>query len=193
MKKSLFKGKSTRTKIYTVISIVGIVLLLGLNLLLTYVGGNNLLMMDLTYEGFYTLSDKMLETCHELFDQKEGEAKKEITVPFCADPDYLTANDPMRATYFMALSMQKKFDNVKVKTVNVGVDPMAVAMYKTTSRDSISSNDVIFSYGGKYRIVDASTFWTKDNFSYNGEYRVASILASSENIGSNSTGRLWNN
>ncbi len=178
MKKSLFKGKSTRTKIYTVISIVGIVLLLGLNLLLTYVGGNNLIMIDLTYEGFYTLSDKMLETCHELFDQKEGEAKKEITVTFCADPDYLTSNDAMRATYFMALSMQKKFDNVTVKTVNVGVDPMAVAMYKTTSRDSISSNDVIFSYGGKYRIVDASTFWTKDNFSYNGEYRVASILAS---------------
>ena len=178
MKKSLFKGKSTRTKIYTVISIVGIVLLLGLNLLLTYFGGKNLVMLDLTYEGFYTLSDKMLETCHEILDTKEGEAEKEIKITFCADPDYLTSSDAMRATYFMALSMQKKFDNVKVKTVNVGVDPMAVAMYKTTSRETISSNDVIFSYGGKYRIVDASTFWTKDNFSYNGEYRVASILYS---------------
>ena len=178
MKKSIFKGKSTRTKIFSVITIVGILLLFGLNLGFTYISGQRLIMADLTPEGFYTLSDKMLEVCHEILDPDENGEKKQIKITFCTDPDYLIASDKMRATYFMALSLQKKFDNVTVKTVNVALDPTAVSMYRTTSRESITAADVIFSYGGRYKIVDATGFWTSDNFSYNGEYRVASILAS---------------
>ena len=109
-----------------------------------------------------------------LFD---GNVKK-IKITFCTDPDYSIASDKMRATYFMALSLRNKFDNVEVETVNVALNPTAVSMYRTTSRDTISSADIIFSYGAKYRIVDGTAFWTKDNFSYNGEYRVASIIAS---------------
>ena len=178
MKKSIFKGKSTRTKIFSVITLVGIVLLLGLNLGLTYVGGQRLFMTDLTLEGIYTVSDKMLEVCHAMLDPDENGRTKEIKITFCTDPDYLIASDKMRATYFMALSLRNKFDNVKVETVNVALNPTAVSMYKTTSRDNITSADVIFSYGAKYKIVDATGFWTSDNFSYNGEYRVASIIAS---------------
>ena len=135
-------------------------------------------MADLTPEGFYTLSDKMLEVCHEILDPDENGEAKEIKITFCTDPDYLVASDKLRATYFMALSLQNEFDNVTVKTVNVALDPTAVSMYRTTSRENISASDVIFSYGAKYKIVDATGFWTSKNFSYNGEYRVASILAS---------------
>ena len=87
MKKSIFKGKSTRTKIFSVITLVGIVLLLGLNLGLTYLGGQRLFMTDLTPEGIYTLSDKMVEVCHEMLDpDADGNAKK-IKITFCTDPD----------------------------------------------------------------------------------------------------------
>ena len=178
MKDLSFKSKSNRTKIYSVITVVGIVLLLALNFLITLVGGRRLWMVDLTSEGFYTLSDKMVEVCHEILDPKDGEDAKEIKITFCTDPDYLVESDAMRATYFMALELQKKFDNVTVETVNVATDPTAVSMYRTTSREDITGKDVIFSYGAKYKVVDATGFWTKDNFSYNGEYRVASILAS---------------
>ena len=178
MKKSIFKGKSTRTKIFSVITIIGIALLFCLNIGLTYLSGQKLLVTDLTPEGLYTLSDKMLEVCHNILDPKDGEEAKQIKITFCTDPDYLVASDSMRATYFMALSLQNKFDNITVETVNVTLDPTAVSMYKTTSRDSITSADVIFSYGAKYKIVKATSFWTSHNFSYNGEYRVASILAS---------------
>ena len=178
MKKSIFKGKSTRTKIFTVITLVGIVLLLGLNFGLTYLGGRRLFMADLTTEGFYTLSDKMIEVCHDMLDPDENGEEKEITITFCTDPDHLISSDSMRPTYFMALALQKEFDNVTVKEVNVANDPTAVSMYRTTSRDSITAADVIFSHGGKYRIADATGFWTSDNFSYDGEYRVASIIAS---------------
>lgn len=183
MKNTLFKGKSTRTKIYTVITVAAICLLLCLNLGLSYLCGQNLLIADLTPEGFYTLSDKMVEVCHELLDPKEGEEAKEIKITFCTDPDYLTANDTYRATYFMALALQRMFDNVTVETVNVALDPTAVSMYRTTSRDSITASDMIVSYGAKYRISNISTFWmttsdTNELFSYNGEYRMASVIAS---------------
>ena len=83
MKKSIFKGKSTRTKIFSLITIVGIVLLLGLNLGLTYLGGQRLLMTDLTLEGLYTLSDKMLEACHTMLDPDENGNVKKIKITFC--------------------------------------------------------------------------------------------------------------
>ena len=183
MANTLFKGKSTRTKIYTAITAIGICLLLCLNLLLSYFCTSNLIVTDLTPEGFYTLSDKMLEVCHEILDPDEDGNVKQIEITFCTDPDYLIANDKYRATYFMALALQKKFDNVKVKAVNVALDPTAVSMYRTTSRDAISASDMIVSYGAKYRIANIGGFWMNDSesnklFSYNGEYRMASILAS---------------
>lgn len=183
MNNSIFKGKSTRTKIFTVITIIGICLLLCLNLVLNYFCGQKLFYADLTPEGFYTLSDKMLEVCHELLDPDTDGNTKNIKITFCTDPDYLVSSDTMRATYFMALSLQNEFDNVTVKTVNAALDPTAIAAYKTTSRDSISATDVIVSYGAKYRIVNAAAFWTtysesEGYFSYNGEYRMASIIAS---------------
>ena len=183
MENTLFKGKSTRTKTFTVITAVAICLILCLNMGLTYLCGQKLLIADLTPEGFYTLSDKMIEVCHEMLDPKDGEEAKQIKITFCTDPDYLTGSDTHRATYFMALALQKKFKNVKVEAVNVALDPTAVSMYRTTSRDSITASDMIVSYGAKYRIVDISGFWmtssdTGELFSYNGEYRMASILAS---------------
>ena len=183
MENTLFKGKSTRTKTFTVITAVAICLILCLNMGLTYLCGQKLLIADLTPEGFYTLSDKMLEVCHEMLDPKDGEDAKQIKITFCTDPDYLTGSDTYRATYFMALALQKKFKNVTVEAVNVALDPTAVSMYRTTSRDSITATDMIVSYGAKYRIVDISGFWmtssdTGELFSYNGEYRMASILAS---------------
>lgn len=178
MKNSIFKGKSTRTKIYSVITVVGIVLILALNFTFTYFGGTNLWMADLTPEGFYTISDKMEKVCDEILGPDANGNVKQIKITFCTDPDYLIESDSMRATYFMALSLQKKYDNVTVEAVNVALDPTAVSMYRTTSREDIAASDVIFSYGAKYKIADALGFWTSDNFSYNGEYRVASILAS---------------
>ena len=178
MKNSIFKGKSTRTKIYSAITIVAIVVLLAFNLLISHLFSKNLFIADLTPEGFYTLSDKMEAVCHEILDPDENGNVKNIKITFCTDPDYLIGSDSMRATYFMALRLENMFDTVDVETVNVSLDPTAVSMYKTTSRDNITATDMIVSYGAKYRIVNAANFWTSDNFSYNGEYRMASILAS---------------
>ena len=59
MKTSLFKGRSTRTKLYTLITAIGLVLLLVLNLFLTNLGLDKMLFIDMTPEGLYTLSETL--------------------------------------------------------------------------------------------------------------------------------------
>lgn len=179
MKNSIFKGKSARTRIFAAISVFAVLLIFGLNLLLTAVGLKNTVYLDLTPEGLYSLTDRMIEECSFIDELPE---EKEIKITFCTDPDNLVGSTVMRATYFMALNLQKEFDNVKVETVNAALNPTALARYKTTSLSTISASDVIISFGDRYRIASANSFWGLDSngalWSYNGEYRLASILMS---------------
>lgn len=181
MKKTLFSGKSKHTKLYTAITLVLVCFLFFLNLGISYLFGQKLWIVDLTPEGLYTLSDKMVEVCDGMLNPEGGEPK-EIKITFCTDPDYLIESDMYRYTYFLALALENKFDNINVETVNVKHDPTAVSMYKTTSRDTIAQSDVIISYGGKYRITSLLSFWTLGSndeiFGYDGEYKMASIIAS---------------
>ncbi|MBO5879096.1 MAG: Gldg family protein [Clostridia bacterium] len=173
----IFKGKSKRTKLFTLVSLALIALLFGLNLLLSIVGQNNLIFLDLTPEELYTVSDRMFEECEFINDLSD----KKVKITFCTDSDYLIASTTTRATYFMALSLEKKFDNLEVETVNVTYNPTAVAKYKTTSLSVINPTDVIVSYGDRYRIVGAESFWTVSDgeyWSYNGEYKLATVMKS---------------
>ncbi len=180
MKHSIFAGKSLRTKIFTVITVVAVLVILGLNLLLTNLGLNKTVFLDLTPEELYTLSDKMVEQCQKISDVIPEDKKIKIT--FCADPDTLMDSTILRSTYIMAIKLSNKFDNIDVETVNVALNPTAVAKYKTTSLTKITPSDIIISYGDKYRIVGSQTFWTADEndalWSYNGEYRMASLMLS---------------
>lgn len=183
MKKGFFKRKSTHTRVLSVVTAVLITCLLILNIMLNHFGILGLWYIDLTPEGLYTLTDKMEDYCHTLLDGVDADGnKKEINITFCTDRDYIIRSRQLRVTYFMALALAKEFDNVTVDTVNVIYNPTAVSQYKTTSRDTINPTDIIVSYGAKYRVLSASSFWTVDSegreFSYNGEYRLASVLAS---------------
>ena len=183
MKGNLFKGKSRRTKLFTVVTLASIVILLGLNLVLTYFGQQKTIFLDLTPEGLYTLSDAMVEECDEMFSEleKKNENQK-VRVTFCTDPDYLTSSTESRLTYFMALKLENKYPGMlDVETVNVRMNPTAVAKYKTTSLSKISASDVIVSYGDRYRILNSEKFWvlgTDNVYHYNGEYRIASLIKS---------------
>lgn len=171
----ILKGKSRRTVVFTVITAVSIIVLLTLNILLSYFGGLNNFYIDLTERGIYTLTDKMVDEC-AFVDELEGDKKVKIT--FCTDPDYLTEADLTRATYFMALDMQKRFDNVEVEAVNVVANPTALSRYKTTSLTTFEPKDIVVSYGDRYRIVSAEAFWLSDYTLYNGEYTLATLIKS---------------
>lgn len=171
--------RGIRSRLVTIITVVAIILILLLNLLLTFVGREAQLFIDTTPEGFHGFSANMTSSLDEIIESVESAGgDKEIEIIFCDDPDNLAENYVMRATYFMALQMRNKYSGITVKTVNVRVNPAAVAQFRTTSRRDITTTDVIITYQGRYRIVDASGFWTSNSFSYNGEYRMVSLLAS---------------
>ena len=174
----IFKGKSKRTVIFSAITVGVIVLLLCANLALTIVGGGRNWFIDVTPEGLYSLTDAMVKECAFVDELGKTDGDKCVKITFCTDPDRLISNFDTRATYYMALALQKKYSNVEVETINVNTDPTALAKYKATSLTKINSTDVVVSYGDRYRIVGALNFWTSDYFSYNGEYRMATLIKS---------------
>ena len=183
MKERLFKGKSKRTKIFSLITILLLVAVIGLNLVLTYFGVQKTIFFDMTPEGLYTLSDAMKDECDEMVKRlREEGADKKITVTFCTDPDYLIASEDSRLTYFMALKLKNRYpDYIEVKTENVFLNPTSVSQYKTTSLSKIEPNDVIVSYGDRYRIASHNYFWVNgksEHDYYNGEYRIATMMRS---------------
>ena len=139
MIKALFTGKSKRTRIFTVITVLGLAVILALNLILTHFGHYNTIFFDMTPEGLYTISDAMEAECNDILaEMKANEADKKIKITFCTDPDYLVSSSTARHTYFMALKLQDKYpDMVEVETVNVFLNPTAVSQYKTTSLSTI--------------------------------------------------------
>ena len=174
----IFKGKSKRTVIFSVITVGVIVVLLGANLALSIIGGGRNWFIDATPEGLYSLTEAMVKECAFVDDLGKTDGDKCVKITFCTDPDRLVSNFDTRATYYMALELQKKYSNVEVETINVNTNPTALAKYKATSLTKINSTDVVVSYGDRYRIVGALNFWTSDYFSYNGEYRMATLIKS---------------
>lgn len=176
MTKNIFKSREGRGKIFAAITVVALLLVFALNLLLTYFGLHKTIFIDLTPEGFYSLTDAM---------KKESAFVEELDSPvkvtFCADPDTLVANENTRLIYFMAKQLDNLYENFETETVNVTYNPTAVAKYKATSLTKINSTDVIVSYGDRYRIIKADAFWTTldgEYWSFNGEYKLASIMRS---------------
>ena len=177
MEKNILKAKRQQSKLIAVVSVISIVLLFGLNLLLTFIGREKQVFVDTTYEGLYTLTDLMKEECSFVDTELEGE----VEIIFCADPDALIKYDVTRAVYFMALQLQKEFDNISVEEINVNYNPNAVSQFKPTSLSEIVSGDVIIKYGDRYRVVSSNNFWASSGgeiVSFNGEYKMASLIKS---------------
>ncbi len=180
---SIIKGKSKRTKIFTLISVFAIVLCLALNFLLSYFGHIKSVYFDMTPEGFYTLSRAMKKECDNVFSElKEKDSEQKIKMVFCTDPDYLEDSAFSRIIYLMALKLQQRYSELfEVETVNAALNPSAVAEYKTTSLSKITASNIIISYGDRYRITSINAFWllgTSDIYHYNGEYRIVSLIKS---------------
>ena len=175
--KQLFVGGKTRTKAFAVVSVAAVVLTFFLNLLLTYVGLHKTVFIDTTPEGFYTMTKRLCEELEFVDESLSGE----VTITFCADPDTLMKNETSRLTYVMATKLDNRFKNIKTVTENIIYKPTAVDKYKATALTKITPSHVIISYGERYRIIGLDNFWVErgqELFSYNGEYKMASIIKS---------------
>lgn len=183
MNKSILRKGGRREKIFALVTVIGILLLLVLNLFLTRLGLFHSLYIDATPEGLYTLTEAMKKESSFMTDLREEDGtQKKVRMIFCNDPDKLVADTSLRTVYFMALAFHQAYPNFEVETVNITDNPTAVSMYKATTLSSIETTDVILTTGDSYRIASGTSFWTRttDNklYSYNGEYRLVSLLKS---------------
>ena len=156
---------------------------------MSFFGINSGIYIDLTPEGLYTVTDRMVEEISFIDELGKKDGDKTVKITFCTDPDYLIGSETTRATYLTALELARIFDNFEVETVNVNNNPTALSMYRPTSLAEIKPSDVVVSYGDRYRILSASNFWTMDSVegadgfaSYNGEYKLATLIKSVTSI-----------
>lgn len=178
MEQNKIQAKRRSGRIIAAASVVAIILLLGLNLLLTYVGVQKTVYVDTTYEARYTVSDRMIKECAFI---NELDPANPVKITFCADPDTIIGYELTRAVYFLALQISNKFDNVEVETVNIAYNPTAISKYKPTSLSEIVASDIIVSCGTRYRISNASTFWSAyegEVIGFSGEYKLATLIKS---------------
>ncbi len=177
MKKDLFVGKLGRRRLLALALPIAFVGLLLFHFWFTNFSEKKQLYVDLTSEGLYTLTEKMVKEC-EYFKDLE----REIKITFCADPDVIRSNSRARTVYYMCLALENIYPKLSVETVNLKTNPTAVNAYKTTSLSEITANDVIVSYGDAFRIAPMDAFWTTNSedavFSYDGEYKMATLFHS---------------
>ena len=177
MDKNLFKSGKTRTKIFALISVTGVILLILLNLLATYFGLHGTVFVDMTPEGLYTITERL---CEEL-EFVDEELSDKVKITFCADPDTLMKNERARLTYVMSMKLANKFKNIEVSAEDITYKPTLVDKYKATALTQITPSHIIVSYGDRYRIIGIDNFWAASGgelFAYNGEYKMASIIKS---------------
>ena len=176
MKKGFFNSRIGRGRIFALISALAILVLFALNLLLTYVGIHKTVFIDMTPEGLYTVSDAMEREC-EYVEELDGK----VTITFCSDVDVLLDSLNTRIPYFLATKLDNTFENIELQEVNVTYNPTAVAKYKASSLSKIKENDIIVSYGDRYRVLSADSLWRtygNEIVSFDGEYKLASIIKS---------------
>ena len=157
MKRSLFRGKSTRTKLFTVITVLLVLTLLAVNLIVTYFGDLRLWQIDLTPEGFYGMSDLMEDTVEGIVTAKDSDGNKRLKHPvkitFCTDPDVLQGSMDLRmkecdTVFFLDFPVEVCLDGIKERR---GKPRSDIAWKNTLEDDDEEFVEFIKSYNTEHR------------------------------------------
>ncbi len=112
-----------------------------------------------------------------------GEDALSIKIMFCTERDRVYENEYLRMIQYTALALQKEFPHaVEVSYINVEQNPSAVQKYKATSSSRIYPYQIIFEFGGEFRVCSYDYFFLTsdesgtDYWAYNGEQDMASLL-----------------
>ena len=155
------------------LTVLLLVCLLAIQPLFSYLLQEGSVWPDLTEEGLYTASNALVATLAGI--------KQDITIIFCAAPDYLLGNTETRAPYITCKKLARANPHIKIEIRDVVRDPSAADEFKSSGSGNVAWNDVIFTTGAEFRRVSASGFWGTEEdtlVSYNGEYRIATEILS---------------
>ena len=148
-------------------------ILLVLNLLLPLAMHQFNWYVDLTPEGLYTATD--------LLKTELANIPQDVEIIFCAEKDYLFGNDDTRYPYIMCKQLAASNDRISIRYIDVVNDPSSADPYKSTVVSELAWDDIVVSAGGRYKILNAKSFYTSEDgeyVAYNGEYRIATAILS---------------
>lgn len=105
----------------------------------------------------------------------------DVTVIFCSEKDVLEANTSQRYVLYTVLELEKAYESIHVKYVDVFTNPSEVSRYKETSGQNITSQSVIVTSGTESRVYTLSALFTYSSdgtevLGYNGEQRLVSAI-----------------
>jgi len=193
--------KGTRRALGAAITAGVLIVVLLFNILFSLVADRFMWQLDETVNRYtsragismYTPTDEFLDVVREralpLIDkinadrEAKGEEPIKLNIIFCADRDRVYETERLRMIQYTALALQKEFpDAFEVSYVNVEKNPSAVQKYKATSATSIYAHQVIFEFGGEFRVCSYDYFFlasdesSREYWSYNGEQEIASLV-----------------
>ena len=172
--KKLCLPKGRKRNALTLALCVGLaVLLLAVNLLLPLLLSRGAVYPDLTREGLYTLTDGFLAEVDKV--------EEDVDIIFLTDRDYLLGNYETRYVYIMCEKLAKANPRIHVKHLDLTKDPHAADEFLASKATALAWNDVIVSSKGRYKVLNALSFFTSEDseyVSFNGEYRLATALLS---------------
>lgn len=172
--KKLCLPKGKKRNALTLSLCVGLaLLLLAVNLLLPFLLQEGAVYADLTREGLYSLTDAFVEEVAEI--------EEEVEIIFLSDRDYLLGTYETRYVYIMCEKLAKKNDRISVRHIDLVSDPHAADEFLASKATELAWNDVIVAGKGRYKVLNALSFFTSENneyVSFNGEYRLATAILS---------------
>ncbi len=186
-------------RIWSVLGAIVVVAVIILNVFAAVLGDANLWYIDLTKDkyksatsSFYTLSDscKLLISNDAIPRVAEvnaeraanGEEEIKVKIVFCADKDFIEADEMMRYVSFTARALEKEFpEAIEVEYINMTKNPSAVQKYKTTTAATIYTSDVIVEFGSEYLVQSIKSFYYIEDtetepWAYNGEKHLSAMI-----------------
>lgn len=158
----------------TIVIVAAVILF---NAIFSALANKYLWFVDMTSEQIYSLTDD----ARALLDTMDTE--KEVEIIFCTAADIMEANATQRFALYTARDIAESYSNVKIKHVDVMVNPSAVNKYKVHTGNDINSQSIIVASGTECRVYALNALYnydsnTQEAIGYNGEQRLVSgILA----------------
>lgn len=172
-----------------VLTVVFVALIIGVNLIVSSLGGSVNLSVDLTEEQFYSISpdtDTALRAgLGDLYDSFK------VTIKFLTARDIIEGEGASgNYTRYYVQQLAEEYarrypDNITVEYIDITKNPAAVDKYLTETQTSVNANYVIIEGDYHYRILNFAAFYLLSEedgsvYAFQGEVKLtAAILQSS--------------
>jgi hypothetical protein len=175
-KETLFQKKRFKYgSVAIILTVVTVAAIVAFNVIFTSLAQTYGWFIDMTKSQVYTLRD----AAREILDTLEDNTRIEFI--FCSPLDKLDENIYQKQVLTLAQNIQREYDFVEIKAIDIITHPSEGRKYQTTEASTIKTTDVIITNGSDYRVHSIESFYTfaeSDNsvFGFNGEYKVISAI-----------------